>query len=169
MDNRLRSHYESLTRVIGFTKSADSKAGPLFGLHIALVGILATRFDVLWTIISDPSSNLEYIFLISLLALYILMLIIVVCLTALVYIPMNPKTGRSLIYFEDIAAMEYKEFEEQSKDMNPQHIEHQLLGQIHIVSQIARTKMRRVRGAFWLTLPSIILWLVLVAWGSINS
>ena len=169
MEDRLKSDYESLARAIGFTKSVDKKAAPVLGLHIALVGTLAARFNTLWAIITNPPSNLECVLLISLLALYILLLIVVACLTALVYIPMNPRTGKSLIYFEDVAAMEYKEFEAQSKDMSPQKIEQQLLGQIHIISKIASTKMRRVRWAFWLTLPSIVLWLVLIAWGSINS
>ncbi len=168
MESRLNSHYESLTRAIAFTKTADTKAAPVLGLHIALVGTLAARFDVLWNIITKSPSYLECAFLISLLALYILLLIIAVCLTALVYIPKNPRTGSSLIYFEDIAAMEYKEFEELSKDLSPQKIEQQLLGQVHIVSKIASTKMRKVRWAFWISLPSIGLWLVLLAWGSIN-
>ena len=169
MEDRLKSHYESLDRAIGFTKSADTKAAPVLGLHIALVGTLAARFDILWAIITKSPSNLECILLISLLALYILLLILVVWKTVLVYIPMTPRTGNSLIYFEDIAAMNYEEFKAQSKDLRPEDIEPQLLDQIHIVSQIASTKMRRVRWAFWLTLPSIVLWLVLLAWGSINS
>ena len=47
MDERLQSHYESLQRVIRFTRQADVKAAPAIALQIALVGALATRLDKL--------------------------------------------------------------------------------------------------------------------------
>ena len=42
---RLRSHYESLSRVIRFTRWADTKAAPVLALQVALVGTLAARSD----------------------------------------------------------------------------------------------------------------------------
>ena len=41
--------------------------------------------------------------------------------------------------------------------------------QIHIVSQIASAKMRRVHRAFWLSSPSFVLGLIILAWGSVRS
>ena len=77
--------------------------------------------------------------------LYSFLLVAVVAFAALVYVPINPITGESLIYFEDIASMDYLLFESRAKDMSPEGIESQLLDQIHRVSRIASVKMRRVR------------------------
>ena len=49
MEERLRSHYESLSRVIRFTRTADAKAAPVLALQIALLGTLATRSEELYT------------------------------------------------------------------------------------------------------------------------
>ena len=35
------------------------------------------------------------------------------------YMPMNAKTGRSLIFFEDIAGMEWEEFQSAAWNMSP--------------------------------------------------
>ena len=169
MNERLQSHYESLKRAIEFTRSADTKAAPVLALQLALVGTLAARFDKLWAIIVSPPWDIESTFLISLLVLYGVSFFIVIWLAARVYIPTNPKTGESLIYFEDIAALEFESFEAKTKEMNTSVIEHQLLDQIHRVSQIASIKMHRVHRAFLWTLPSSMLWLVLLTWGSIHS
>ena len=81
---------------------------------------------------------------------------------------MHPRTGESLIYFEDIAAMRSEVFTKRSKEMSPDVIEEQLLSQIHIVSGIASTKMRRVRCAFWLSAPSFVLGLIILAWAALG-
>ena len=166
MEERLTSHYESLSRAIRFVRMADMKATPILALQVALVGTLAARFDKLLFILTKDSSDLEMAILLILLVLYAGLLITVVSLASLVYIPRNPKTGRSIIYFEDIADMRLDSFEEQAKQMSPEKIELQLLDQIHRVSQIVSTKMRYVRWAFILSLPSIVLWAALLAWGS---
>ena len=51
-EDRLRSHYESLSRAIGFTRAADAKAGPILALQVALAGTLAARMDKLWLILT---------------------------------------------------------------------------------------------------------------------
>ena len=89
-------------------------------------------------------------------------------MAAWVYMPTHPRTGASLIYFEDIAAMSGETFAQRAKEMSPDAIEDQLLSQIHTVSQIASAKMRRVRCAFWLSVPSFILGLILLACGSVR-
>ena len=50
MEDRLRSHYESLSRVIGFTRAADAKAAPVLALQVVLLGGLTTRFEDLYEI-----------------------------------------------------------------------------------------------------------------------
>ena len=100
--------------------------------------------------------------------LYSLLLVAVVAFAALVYIPINPRTGESFIYFEDIASMDYEIFESRAKGMTTELIESHLPDQIHRVSKIASVKMRRVRWAFLLSAPASTLWLVLLAWGTIG-
>ena len=168
MEERLKSHYESLTRVIGFVRAADTKAAPVLGLQIALVGTLAARSDRLQTILIKEPCDVESIVLIAVIVLYSLLLVAVVAFAALVYIPINPRTGESFIYFEDIASMDYEIFESRAKGMTTELIESHLLDQIHRVSKIASVKMRRVRWAFLLSAPASTLWLVLLAWGTIG-
>ena len=168
MEERLRSHYESLTRVIRFVRAADTKAAPVLALQIALVGTLAARSDRLQAILVKDPVEIESIILIALIVLYSLLLVSVVAFAALVYVPINPRAGESPIYFEDIAAMDYETFESRAKGMSAEVIESHLLDQVHRVSKIASVKMRRVRWAFLLSAPASALWLVLLAWGTIG-
>ena len=165
-EERLKSHYESLARATRFVSAADTKAAPVLALHIAHVGTLATRFEKLWPDIAGPSSETDIIVLLALIVLYVLVAAAGVTWGALVYMPTNPATGRSLIYFEDISKMNYEAFQAQAMKMTLDVIERQLLDQIYRVSEIASSKMHRVRRAFILTAPSSILWLLLLAWGS---
>ncbi len=167
LEDRLKSHYESLSRAIGFTRAADAKAAPVLALQVALVGTLAARMEGLWAIISANSSGVEAVALSVLLGLYGLFLVATIAVAANVYIPRNPRTGKSLIYFEDIGAMPLEFFEGQARQMDAQAIEGQLLEQVHSVSRVASIKMHRVRLAFYLSGPAVLLWVVLLAWGAI--
>ena len=167
MEERLVSHYDSLSRAVWFTRSADNKAAPVLALQVALAGTLAARMEGLWAIISANPSGIEAVALSVLLGLYVLFLITAIAMAANVYIPRNPGTGKSLIYFEDIGAKFLKCFEVQARQLDAQAIEGQLLEQIHAVSRIASIKMRRVRLAFYFSGPAVLLWVVLLAWGSI--
>ena len=167
MEERLKSHYESLSRAIGFTRSADGKAAPVLALQVALVGTLAARVERLAPVLVEGAWGVEAIVLTGLLGLYTAFLVLVIAFAASVYLPMNPRTGRSLIYYEDIGAMPFTAFEEQARGMDPEIIEHQILEQVHTVSLIASAKMRRVRCSYFLSVPSVVLWLILLAWGSV--
>ena len=167
MEERLKSHYESLTRAIGFTRAADAKAAPDLALQVALAGTIAARMKGLWLILTEPPFGAEAIALATLLVIYAGLLIVSMTFAAWVYIPRNPKTGRSLIYFEDIAAMPFEEFEKRVVRMDAEEIELQLINQVHVVSGIASTKMRLVRWSYWAGGPSLVLWVVLLVWGSI--
>ena len=164
MEERLRSHYESLSRVIGFTRTADAKAAPVLALQVALLGALATRFEELYLIIVSGPWDAERAAVIGLTLVYSLLLTAVIVLAALVYLPMNAKTGRSLIFFEDIAAMEWGEFQSAARNMSHDLIECQLLHQIYVVGGVASVKMRRVRWAIMISLPAILVWFALLAW-----
>lgn len=168
VEERLKSHYESLSRAIAFTRSADAKAAPVLALQVAILGALAARFEKLFLALSVESWNFVEAVLWGVLLSYAFCMIATVSMAARVYIPVHPRTGESLIYFEDIAAMRSEVFAQRAKEMSQDVIEEQLLSQIHIVSQIASGKMQRVRRAFWLSGPSLAFGLVLLAWGSVQ-
>ena len=110
LEERLRSHYESLSRVIRFTRTADAKAAPVLALQIALVGALATRFEELYNMMVSGTWDAERTAVIGLAIVYGLLLTAVIVLAAWVYLPKNAQTCRSLIFFEDIGGMEWGEF-----------------------------------------------------------
>lgn len=169
MEERLHSHYESLQRIIRFVRLADGKAAPLIALQVALVGTLAARFDRLQPIVLQSQWDAERLALIAVIALYLAILIWIITLAVLVYVPRNPTTGKeSLIYFEDIATTPREQFIRRAGRLTPNEIERQLLDQVHRVSEVVSVKMRRVRWAFILSVPSVILWVVLLGWGSIQ-
>lgn len=167
MEERLKSHYESLQRTIRFVRTSDTKAAPVIALQIALAGALATRSERLLPIITQCQLDLEWAALVVVAIVYVACAATSVAIAASVYVPMTPRAGGSLIYFEDVAAMSYERFKERSTRMTPDDIERQLLDQIHRVSRIASSKMRRVRCAFALSAPASILGIVLLGWGSI--
>lgn len=167
MEQRLKSHYESLARAIEFTRMADAKAGPLLAAHVLMAGARATRFNNLGVIVTGDNGVIQQIALIAVLTLYAALLVASWIKAACVFIPSTPKTGQSLIYFEDIGAMSLEQFAEASRQLNAGAIENQLLQQIHAVSRIASGKMRRVRWAFWLSIAAVVVWIVLMVWGSI--
>ena len=168
MDKRLNSHYESLSRSIAFTRTADAKAAPVLALQIAILGALAARFEKLIPALFAEPWCFERAFLWVILGAYLFFMGAAVAIAARVYMPTHPHTGQFLIYFEDIAAMQSEAFVKRAKEMSSDTIEEQLLSQIHIVSRIASAKMRRVRLAFLLSGPSLALGLILLAWGSVR-
>ena len=167
MEERLRSHYESLSRAIDFTKTADTKAAPVLLVQAALLGTLATRSDNLVTTLQRAGWSAESVILGALLIVYLALVAASIITAANVYLPRSPKAGGSLIYFEDISAMTFESFREKSSNLSPEIIELQLLDQIYRVSKIASAKMKRVRWAYYLGVPSLILWVGLLAWSSL--
>ena len=164
MEIRLQSHYESLSRVIRFTRMADTKAGAVLALQFVLAGALATRLldQLAPAIYKDPDSAAA--FAISVVGLaYIISALTAVVLAVLVYAPATPKTGQSLIYFEDVAGMDSQQFIAAARAMDVVEIERQLLDQIYRVSCIARKKMQLVRYAFWLSLVSVLTGITILA------
>ena len=168
MEERLKSHYESLQRAIRFTRTADTKAAPVIALQIALLGVLATRLERLLPIITQGQWDAERVVLIVVAAFYGIATSWSIAIAAWVYVPRHGKAGGSLIYFEDIAAMGGRQFKERAMGMTPEEIEEQLLDQIYLVSRIASDKMRRVRCAFVASVPSGILGIALLGWGSMQ-
>ena len=74
MEERLKSHYESLSRVVSFTRTADTKAAPVLALQVALTGALATRIDKLIPIVGSSHLDAEGIALIVVLSAYVLLI-----------------------------------------------------------------------------------------------
>lgn len=167
MENRLQSHYESLSRVIRFTRMADIKAGAVLALQFVLLGALAAQSDELLTAITVVCWSFGDVVLAVVMGLYGISTLAAVVLAAWVYVPSTPQTGKSLIYFADIAAMDCSKFIADAQGMDNAEIERQLLDQIYRVSCIANDKMRRVRWAFWASVPAFIAGIILLAWGSV--
>ena len=167
MEQRLRSHYESLARAIGFTRAADAKTAPLLAAQVAMAGALATRMNGLWTVLSGTSWGPEQYAVAVFLSMYGALVAISTGLAADVYIPRNPRTGASLIYFEDIASMDFESFSERVSRLEAEEIEGQLIQQVHAVSLVASTKMRLARWAYLVSVPATALWAVLMVWSSI--
>ena len=169
MEERLHSHYESLQRVIGFVRLADYKAGPIAVLQIALAGALGTRLDRLLPIGQQADWGIEQIAITVMLAGYAVFMLGAIAVASWVYVPRNPRTeSKSLLYFEDIAAMSCERFTERAARLAPEEIERQLLDQIYRVSGVVSVKMRLVRWALILSAPAILLWIVLLVCGSIQ-
>ena len=170
METRLHSHYESLARVIRFTRMADTKAGAVLALQFVLAGVLATRLldQVAPAIENDPYGAAAFaVTLVG--AVYILSALAAVVLAVWVYVPATPKTGQSLIYFEDVAKLDCRQFATAAMGMDAAEIERQLLEQIYRVSCIASRKMQRVRYAFWCSGLSILTGIILVVFGGIQA
>ena len=109
----------------------------------------------------------EAIALATLLVIYVILLVTSMGFAAWVYILRNSRTCKSLIYFEDIAGLQRGSFVERSRRMDAPEIELQLLEQDHAVSKIASRKMRLARWSYWLGGSSFLLWVVLLARGSL--
>ena len=169
MNERLHSHYQSLTRAIDFTKGADAKAAPVVILHVALIGALAFRAAPLFDALKQPSWDTSQIALVLVLALYMYFSVGAIWFAGCVFLPKTPREGNSLIYFEDVAAMCRVCFQSHSKELTPDAIEKQLLQQIFAVSKIASQKMRWVRWALMLSGAAIALWVILLGWGIVVS
>ncbi len=69
----------------------------------------------------------ERVAVMGLTVIYGCLLAMVIGLAAWVYMPINARTGRSLIFFEDIATMEWGEFQSAARNMSHDLIEGQLI------------------------------------------
>ena len=172
MENRLQSHYESLARVIRFTRMADTKAGAVLALQFVLLGVLAAQFDPVLvekvrTVVTQFSGEFGDIVLTGVMVLHLLATLVAVVTAVGVHVPATPKTGRSLIYFRDIADMDCQKFIVAAMAMDAVEIERQLLEQIYRVSKVARDKMQMLIWAFGASILSIITEIILLAWDRI--
>lgn len=174
METRLQSHYESLARVIRFTRMADTKAGAVLALQFVLLGALAAQFDQamvdkIWAVITQGSGEFWDFVFTGVMALYLFAALIAVGLAVRVYMPATPKTGRSLIYFADIADMDCQKFIAAAMEIDAAEIERQLLDQIYRVSHVASKKMQMLICAFGASGLSIITEIILLAWDRMQS
>ena len=97
----------------------------------------------------------------ALMVLLDLLLIVAVVSAANVYFSRNPRTSVSLADYEAISMMPSESFREQGEAEVLEVVGGQLLHQIRVASILASVKMRRVRWAYFLNVPSVALWVVL--------
>ena len=169
IEERLKSHYELLSRTIDFTKAADAKAAPMVALHIAFIGALTFRSGQLFRILVQCSWDLERISLVIVVFLYICSSLCAIAFAGLVFFPRTPRKENSLIYFEDIATMNFDTFQYQSKGLDPATIEKELLQQIFEISRIVSKKMYLVKWALIISIFSVLSWVYLMVCSSIAS
>ena len=158
-----------MSRVIDFTKVADAKAASAVVLQIALIGALAFRAGPLVDVLRQFPYGAEQVIALIITIAYGSCSLCSIGFAGCVFLPKTPRTGSSLIYFEDIASMSYKAFEEQNKQLNPTTIEQQLLQQIHQVSQIVHQKMNKVKCALIFSGVTLVLWAILMGWSSVTA
>jgi hypothetical protein len=157
LDDRLRSHYATYERVIGFTRVADVKAAPLLAFHSALIGVLVGESGSIVGTFEEASCS-EEVGMAILIAIYAATTLASLTSAALVYLPVTPPANSSLVYFEDIKAMKSDEFVGRSKALDSEMIEDHLLDQIHRVSAIASKKFARIRVSMLLAAPAFAAW-----------
>ena len=169
IDERLTSHYQLLSRTIDFTKAADAKAAPIVALHIALVGALTFRSVQLFSVLGQCPWDFERISLTAVSFLYVCVSICAIFVAGRVFFPKTPRNGSSLIYFEDIASMDFDEYQDRSENLNPHTIENELLQQTFQVSMIVSGKMRLVKLALGLSAVAVLFWISLMLYSSIAA
>ena len=170
MEERLQSHYALLSRTIEFTRTADAKAMPVIFLNLAFIGAVSTRLSFLVEVLKGFAGCFECLAMTVLILYWLVATASALIFAAFVYIPKNPSAGGSLLYFEDIAAMDKDGFIDKSKNLKQESLEKELLTQIHIVSGIASTKMCRVKWAFYVSIVSTVLTLlILILAGTIGT
>ncbi len=104
------------------------------------------------------------------LALYVGSTVAAVVLAICVYTPRNPRTSKGiLVYFEDIANMPRDQFIQRSTAMTLVDIEHQVLDQVHRVSEVVSEKMKQARRSLRFALGGSAVWLALLLYGSLAS
>lgn len=123
----------------------------------------------MWLILAEPPFGAGVRAVVAVLVGYSILLIASMASAAWVYILTNPRNGRSLIFFEDISAMPFENFEERAGRMDAVEIERQLIDRIHVVSGIASKRMRLVGWSCWAGAPSVLLWVILIAWASVRT
>lgn len=168
-EQRLHSHYESLSRAIDFTKVADAKAASTVVLQIALIGALAFRAGPLVDVLKQSPCGAEQVIALIITIAYVGCSLCSIGFAGCVFFPKTPRTGSSLIYFEDIASMPYESFAKRSGQLDSTTIEQQLLQQIHQVSQIVHQKMNKVKCALIFSGVTLVLWAILMGWSSVTA
>lgn len=148
---------------------ADAKAASAVVLQIALIGALAFRAAPLVDILKQSHCDVEHVIVLIITIAYGVCSLCSIGFAGWAFFPKTPRTGSSLIYFEDIASIPYKAFAERSRQLNPTTIEQQLLQQIHQVSKIARKKMNKVKCALILSGVTVVSWAILMGWSSVTA
>ena len=174
MENRLQSHYETLSRVISFIHAAEAAAGVVLFVQFVLAGVLtillldqldpAIAKDPVGTVgIAVTLVGMTYI--LSALAAVGLVVWAYVpeVLTVRFYAPATPKTSQSRSYLlENVAGMECQKFIAYAMSTDAVEIERQLLERIYRVSRIAIRKTRLVRYAFLSSVLSLTTGIILL-------
>lgn len=161
VDARLRLHVATLDRTITFTRHADTKAAPLLALQATLAAATVAQTRDISNLLGGSltlHSGLSWLCLVGYAALAAVSLLLAIR----VFIPATPRTGGSIVYFEDIRGMPRDRFIEAGMEEPGEELVTDILTQIHVVSTIASRKFAWLRISFIAMLGSLAFWLLLI-------
>lgn len=167
LGHRVAAHTATLERIGFLTLLADGKAAPLLALQAAIAGATIAGLDRLQGLLDvDGEGWLTVLLAGALLLGYAACAAVVAALTLAIYFPVTREIGHTLTFFRDIQVLDFQTFQRRSRALHEEHLESELLHQIHSASIITATKYRQLRWAYLLTGLSLTTWLPLMVWAS---
>lgn len=129
---------KELSRLLAWTQSAETRIGLVLPLSTAMLGVLAVLAPTYskWTIFPGIMS-----------AFSVLFLVLSVAFSALASFPRTSGPKGSLIYFGDIASMEFDQYRVASKKLDLDAYIEDLIKQCHRNAQIAERKHAWIQRA----------------------
>ncbi len=136
-----------------WVKTADSKILPLFGVNLAMIGLLATLVKLLpsWTIAAGIFSSIAAI----LLVLSMLFLV-------LAMFPRLDGPKESNIFFGGIAKQSEEKYKSNMSSIDDAEYQNDILSQAYRNAEIANSKYSKLKLAFIFTFSSTLPWLAAV-------
>lgn len=143
----------NLDRQIAWIRASDAKISLLLPINTAMVAVLATH-------LADAHLTLLH-WLLALAASLPCALSFIAAVRSVM--PRNRATGRSLIYFHDIAAHAHDDFQSRIASLTPEAHLSDLATQVHVSAGFAREKMRHARDAYRALFVAVPFWIAALA------
>jgi energy-converting hydrogenase Eha subunit A len=138
-----------------YIRLGDAKAGALFAVFGVLVGILVTQ----WADSGDHESWWRVaLFMSSML----LALIIMLCSLDVVR-PRRRASRPGIIFWEDIVALKAADYARKISEASPEALVEEAALHTYDIARIAKIKFSRLRLAFFLSVPTLVLCFLSIA------
>ncbi len=159
---RANEHLRTLDRMIRLTGLADTKAAPLLAAQATVAAVTATQVHKAVVLVRE-GTPMELVAAALFATLYLVCSTISIVLTLRVLLPKDAPGHGSLLYFADIAGMEFQEFARRSSSLSAEALEQDALEQTHVVACIVANKFQRVRLALLALIGALAGWVGLMA------